>query len=67
MEIITLLSINIATNQHDPIKLKPINYTTPNISQRQENNRIQGAENKISIYVFIVKDRDISYQIVVMP
>jgi hypothetical protein len=49
------------------LKLKPINYTTPNISQRQENNRIQGVENKISIHVFIVKDMDISYQIVVMP
>jgi hypothetical protein len=67
MEIITPLSINIATNHHGPIKLKPINYTTPNISQRQENNHIQGVENKISIHVFIVKDRDISYQIVVMP
>lgn len=28
------LLINIATNQHEPIKLKSINYTTPNVSHR---------------------------------
>jgi hypothetical protein len=50
------LSINIAPNQHGPIKLKSINYTTPNASQRREKNRIQGVENKIRMHVFIVKD-----------
>lgn len=32
------LSINIATNQHGPMKLKSINYITPNVSHRPENN-----------------------------